>query len=164
MTLLSIQNLTLTIRGTPILHDVSFGIAAGETVELQVVNVGEVAVGHEHDPWQSPADHPSNAGSRPIDVDDMRELEGGGYYDYDGKLRHAPPPYWTLKTKLLLAAGTVLLAGVAAGAAVGIVLAGGNTLPVWSSNQSLPFSFEFEGDNLRVRWFGKKGRKMMMDR
>lgn len=97
-----------------------YGMGSGQTV------VSEITFSRTVAPWQSPADHPSNAGSRPIDVDDMKELEGGGYYDYDGKLRQAPPPYWTLKRKLLLAAGTVLLAGVAAGAAVGIVLAGGN--------------------------------------
>eukprot|EP00563_Minutocellus_polymorphus_P014880 CAMPEP_0181053110 /NCGR_PEP_ID=MMETSP1070-20121207/17937_1 /TAXON_ID=265543 /ORGANISM="Minutocellus polymorphus, Strain NH13" /LENGTH=733 /DNA_ID=CAMNT_0023132225 /DNA_START=302 /DNA_END=2503 /DNA_ORIENTATION=+ len=88
--------------------------------------VSELTFSRTVAPWHSPADHPSNGGSRPIDVDNMKELEGGGYYDYDGKKRQAPPPYWTLKRKLLLAAGTVLLAGVAAGAAVGIVLAGGN--------------------------------------
>lgn len=97
-----------------------YGMGSGQTV------VSEITFSRTVAPWDSPADHPSNAGSRPIDVDDMKELEGGGYYDYDGKLRQAPPPYWTLKRKLLLAAGTVLLAGVAAGAAVGIVLAGGN--------------------------------------
>ena len=97
-----------------------YGMGSGQTV------VSEITFSRTVAPCQSPADHPSNAGSRPIDVDDMKELEGGGYYDYDGKLRQAPPPYWTLKRKLLLAAGTVLLAGVAAGAAVGIVLAGGN--------------------------------------
>jgi len=97
-----------------------YGMGSGQTV------VSEITFSRTVAPWESPSDRPSYAGSRPIDVDDMKELEGGGYYDYDGKLRQAPPPYWTLKRKLLLAAGTVLLAGVAAGTAVGIVLAGGN--------------------------------------
>ena len=34
MTLLSVQNLSLAINGTPILHDVSFDIAAGEVVAI----------------------------------------------------------------------------------------------------------------------------------
>jgi len=97
-----------------------YGMGSGQTV------VSEITFSRTVAPWHSPADHPSNGGSRPIDVDAMKELEGGGYYDYDGKRRQTPPPYWTLKRKLLLAAGTVLLAVVAAGAAVGIVLAGGN--------------------------------------
>ena len=96
-----------------------YGMGSGQTV------VSEITFSRTVAPWHSPADHPSNGGSRPIDVDAMKELEGGGYYDYDGKRRQTPPPYWTLKRKLLLAAGTVLLAVVAAGAAVGIVLAGG---------------------------------------
>ena len=94
-----------------------YGMGSGQTV------VSEITFSRTVAPWHSPADHPSNGGSRPIDMDDMKELEGGGYYDYDGKRRQTPPPYWTLKRKLLLAAGTVLLAVVAAGAAVGIVLA-----------------------------------------
>lgn len=95
----------------------SYGMGSGQTV------VSEITFARTQAPWASPAT--TNGGyskHRPIDVDDMKELD----YDDD---KPRPPPYWTTKRKLLMAGATFLVAGVAAAAAVGIVLAGNEGEP-----------------------------------
>mmetsp|Transcript_17597 Transcript_17597/g.38254 ORF Transcript_17597/g.38254 Transcript_17597/m.38254 type:complete len:803 (+) Transcript_17597:216-2624(+) len=89
-----------------------YGMGSGQTV------VSEITFARTQAPWTSPGTPAGYSNARPIDVDDMKELD----FDDDDKPR--PPPYWTTKRKLLLAGTTVLVAGVAAGAAVGIVLTG----------------------------------------